>query len=564
MDTLIDLGGLSRFLAKCRKEFSNMLMENITWSELKNRRDQGNLKKGAQYRIIDYECTTTQTDTMSAKHPFDIIVTADEKNKLNENARAALHEGDYYFSNAGAKLEAWELKYCLDNDSARFAWVDTTDGKGVIYWMKDEFNNECPYDFKNIQFKRYNYSSDATLYKNDSSGTNNWTLVSSPTSSPAYAAINIRSTASTQNSLNYYFIENQDIGFYQYWAKYAASPTSSWYFTFGSVDRSLEGKCRNNVIKPYYPNGQTGASLNNIVFCAGTTNYGCRSNTIRENCRDITIHDNSSCNFIDINCTNIIIGVGGGGNANFIKGISNRIYISSSSGNTVSGYDIIISRYSSNNVVTGNSVALGTTCNLNEISIREDMMTFAILLRSGSSSNTIRSSGYPYNITVSGQGNILIDCYDIIISGHYNQLYNSHSITLNNANGNIGNIFNSGCHDITMTSSSYNTFGQGCTNIKLGEHNDYNTFGNLCTSVNFGSSATSLKNYYRYITIEDGVKYVNLNCTATTTSSNNYFQNVTVEKGFNTTTSYKTIGNGNVNQAYKTIYRSSNTQIIEL
>lgn len=27
-------------------------------------------------------------------------------------------------------------------------------GTGVIYYMKDEWNNECPYDFKNIQFKR--------------------------------------------------------------------------------------------------------------------------------------------------------------------------------------------------------------------------------------------------------------------------------------------------------------------------------------------------------------------------------------------------------------------------
>jgi hypothetical protein len=25
---------------------------------------------------------------------------------------------------------------------------------GVIYYMKDEYNNECPYDFKNIQFVR--------------------------------------------------------------------------------------------------------------------------------------------------------------------------------------------------------------------------------------------------------------------------------------------------------------------------------------------------------------------------------------------------------------------------
>jgi hypothetical protein len=27
-------------------------------------------------------------------------------------------------------------------------------GKGIIYYMKDEYNNECPYDFKNIQFIR--------------------------------------------------------------------------------------------------------------------------------------------------------------------------------------------------------------------------------------------------------------------------------------------------------------------------------------------------------------------------------------------------------------------------
>lgn len=33
--------------------------------------------------------------------------------------------------------------------------MDSLPGKGVIYYMKDEFNNECPYDFKNIQFKRF-------------------------------------------------------------------------------------------------------------------------------------------------------------------------------------------------------------------------------------------------------------------------------------------------------------------------------------------------------------------------------------------------------------------------
>ena len=32
-------------------------------------------------------------------------------------------------------------------------------GKGIIYEMKDEFNNKCFYDFKNIQFKRYKIKS---------------------------------------------------------------------------------------------------------------------------------------------------------------------------------------------------------------------------------------------------------------------------------------------------------------------------------------------------------------------------------------------------------------------
>ena len=60
---------------------------------------------------------------------------------------------DKIFGASGINFEAWELKYCLDNDSERFAWADPA-GKGVIYYMKDEWNNECPYDFKNIQFIR--------------------------------------------------------------------------------------------------------------------------------------------------------------------------------------------------------------------------------------------------------------------------------------------------------------------------------------------------------------------------------------------------------------------------
>lgn len=340
--------------------------QSVTYAQLKKLRDDGKLVAGMQYRITDFVTTTSQPDTQSAGHPFNIIVTALSNTTLSENASAdlpatsianadgSLAEGsvqpyyyvfedfndatgptegykagdifvayDYLENNDGvvvpvlykneveaygeegpdyqdkfyyegtmevdgvtydkwrkicedgdgpywdgstgsiwaltniivqdgqiggsavdphfanSNLPAWEIKYCLDNDKTRFAWAcgdeqmivnldsgysngrpltrqptadgnyddnddpvyegyhyawgtqedvddgDTTNfwysqnevltngetvidgfgqlatveigngGKGVIYYMKDEWGNECPYDFKNIQFKRY-------------------------------------------------------------------------------------------------------------------------------------------------------------------------------------------------------------------------------------------------------------------------------------------------------------------------------------------------------------------------------------------------------------------------
>ena len=141
---------------------------SITYSELVSKRNNSELVPGVQYRITDYVtkaigyCDLTPAGLVgkihwgkSAEHPFDVIVVADEVNKLNENARATFHDGDTYFSGLGENVEAWQLKYCLDNDTAQYAWADSTNGKGVIWWMKDEHDNEAGYDFKNLQFVRY-------------------------------------------------------------------------------------------------------------------------------------------------------------------------------------------------------------------------------------------------------------------------------------------------------------------------------------------------------------------------------------------------------------------------
>ena len=154
--TAINSGITDTWINDINEKLENIISTTIieiTWSELKAKRDAGELTLGQLYRITDYQCTTTESDTRSAGHQFDIIVLALTNNTLSEQAWAALHSGDTYFANSN--LSAWKLWYCLDNDTTRFAWADNTsgNGRGVIYKMIDEFNNDVPYDFKNIQFK---------------------------------------------------------------------------------------------------------------------------------------------------------------------------------------------------------------------------------------------------------------------------------------------------------------------------------------------------------------------------------------------------------------------------
>lgn len=131
----------------------------IAYAELVNLKNTASLTPDKFYRITDYVTTTNgkinnvENLSRSAGHPFDIIVMAETENTLCETAYAVQREGDTYFSNSN--LYAWQLRYCIENDINRFEWADIENGKGVIYRMIDEFGNDLPYDFKNIQFKRY-------------------------------------------------------------------------------------------------------------------------------------------------------------------------------------------------------------------------------------------------------------------------------------------------------------------------------------------------------------------------------------------------------------------------
>lgn len=241
----------------------------VSYDELVNLRNSSLLIPGAKYRMIDYDtcdgseehvysCSgeTIEVDFRSDHHPFDLILTALSKNKLDNNVKAVHSARDTEGFFAEEDLAKWELKYDLDNDKSKYTWainedvitgydeveengyrpdadiyyriifenetilvkpdtgpyhgviIEVSEGsanyavgnivsllatnvpgaevevlnesanssqlsyeriytfsrvpiytnihsKGIIYYMKDEHNNEVPYDFKNIRYRKY-------------------------------------------------------------------------------------------------------------------------------------------------------------------------------------------------------------------------------------------------------------------------------------------------------------------------------------------------------------------------------------------------------------------------
>lgn len=289
---------------------------NVSWSDLKTLCDSSQLVPGQQYRITDYECTTAQVDTQSAGHQFDIIVVADSVNKLNENARAIQRDGDTYFSNSN--LSAWKLMYCLDNDTTRFAWSDSVNGKGVIYRMIDEFENDVPYDFKNIQFKKsnvwyYTFADDIT-----GSSYNN------------KIGVYISSNKATLNAITFDInCYSNTFGYNCYSNKFGNTCQSN---TFGNncYSNTFDNLCRNNTFGNYCYNNKFGSSWGNAHFgatcssntfgneCSNNTfGHGCYSNTFGDECKNNsfgsgfksnTFGDKCESNTFNTDCSSNIFG----------------------------------------------------------------------------------------------------------------------------------------------------------------------------------------------------------------------------------------------------------------
>lgn len=177
MSKYLDFAGLKAVLSGIKDYVEGSGLREVTHSELKELKNAGKLVAGRRYRITDYQCVVNEgMNIRSAGHQFDIVVTATGKNTLSEEARAMRHDNDHLLSDAFSvwydamevkygyfhyhDLSLWRLWYSLDSAGCDWPNNGDSDFKGTIYRMIDELGNDCPYDFKNIQFAKAAFNTD--------------------------------------------------------------------------------------------------------------------------------------------------------------------------------------------------------------------------------------------------------------------------------------------------------------------------------------------------------------------------------------------------------------------
>ena len=436
-------------------------MIKVLYSNLKELRNDSQLIPGQQYRIIDYVTTTSQEDTQSAGHQFDIIVTALDESTLSEEAKAIQNDNDDYFDSCN--LSAWKIWYSLDNDSSKFEWIDTENGKGVIYRMIDEWGNDCPYDFKNIMFKRWLYSDGAGVADEDSGDFDAYCYTFSWEDRE-----NGIMDASIFGNNGYLLNDEAQIG--------------GVYGNIIGVYNSYEGDETPQSTKQY---------LNDIVFFStygyDECYYGCYSNTFGNNCYSNTFGNSCYSNTFGNSCYSNIFG--------------NYCY-----SNIFGNYCL------SNN--------FGNDCYSNTFGNNCYSNTFGNYCYSNTFGNSCYSNTFGNNCYSNTFGN---DCYSNKFGNDcYSNKFGIFCYSNNFGNDCYSNTFGNDCYSNTFGNNCYsnkfgifcclNTFGNGCCSNTFGNTDYIKSYyryiifdnGNSYIRLNCTATISSLK-YYQNVRIGLGV-----------------------------------------------------------
>ncbi len=546
---------------KTLKDILNSGVTEIIWSDLVNLRDNNELIPGQYYRITDYTCTTTQKGTKSAGHVFDIIVRADSENKLNEEASAIQHTGDEYF--ADCDLNAWRLWYCLDNDTTRFLWADGTNGKGVIYRMIDEWNNDVPYDFKNIMYNNgpdsWGYWAYTFNWQNDKSDDSCEDLSvaqfvhTNDVGGYSHTYSNVIKPCGDNSGVDYGFpfklnacvflnTESYDIGIY-YGCHSNSFGNHCFNNSFGDScqSNSFGDECTNNTFGNSCEYNSFGNYCNNNSFA-----YQCEYNSFGDNCYNNSFGGSCQSNSFGDNCYNNSFG-------------NSCYYNSFEDSSTDNSFGNICYYNSFGNDCYSNS--FGDDCNNNTFGDDCNNNTFESKCDRNSFGNNCDNNSFKYDCDNNSFGN---DCFNNSFGNNCDNNSFGNDCDRNsfgdscqsNSFGNFcqSNSFKYDCDDNSFGNSCFNnsfwslckcnTFGNGCDSNTFGSGYDSNTFGNDCNNNSFrvsASSTSTLKSYACYNHFDDGCSY-NVIWNSDTTSSSVLLKNININRGVvGTSSSYNMI-----------------------
>lgn len=428
--------------------------------------------------------------------------------------------------------------------------------QGVIYRMIDEDGNDCPYDFKNILFKRWLINSD---YLNGSFGI----------------------------SSDHYTIDNDN----EYWCYtfniYSLSENAAIDAT---VQFAGQNMVYNNVIKPLLENEQQMLSYNVFSFLLTdgvdvTTLVGWGFNTLGEMCSYNTFDIGCGYNTLDIRSSNNTFGKDC--TLNTLKLTTNNSF-----GEICEGNNIDVGSFNNKFGINCNFNTMGTMCNNNTLN---NDCTYNVFMDGAHSSFLDR--GCSYNTFGDNSAtNVLGDNCIYNTFGSYSQENTMGSGCVNNTIGNVsssntignGSMYNiiginsysnelsasvvccklgNGCYDnVIKNNSSGCLLGDDCTNNTIGANSVRCSLGNACTNniISIWSGNLTIGNVCSYntlsmaycnnITIGDCCINNIFSCTYTG-SSNNVCQNYKILGGLkgNTSSNRNHINTFTRNNAHETI-----------
>lgn len=128
-----DFSDICTNLYESQENFFNM--QQVTYSELVELRNNGELVSGKYYRITDYVATANSESNYTPTNvPLDVIIMALTEDTLCQEGYAVKRNGYNYSSNANDSFkQTIKIYYTLDNDIDKYDWADAENGKGVIY-----------------------------------------------------------------------------------------------------------------------------------------------------------------------------------------------------------------------------------------------------------------------------------------------------------------------------------------------------------------------------------------------------------------------------------------------